>query len=124
MPSMRSNRTPAVYFDDILRAIALVQSYSAHLDLAGFEADQGKQDAILYRMLVLTEAAHRLHEDELTLCPGPDWRKIIDLGNVIRHAYDAIDRATIWEIIQTDLPPLKVIVEHTMRQHFPDIPLP
>jgi uncharacterized protein with HEPN domain len=121
---MRSNRTPAVYFDDILRAIALVQSYVVDMDLTGFEDDQAMQDAILYRMLVLTEAAHRLHEDEQALCPGPNWRKIQDLGNVIRHAYDAIDRATIWEIIQTDLPPLRVAVERTMREHFPDIPLP
>ncbi|WP_263380088.1 HepT-like ribonuclease domain-containing protein [Granulicella paludicola] len=121
---MRSNRTPAVYFDDILRAIALLRAYCAELDLATFEEQQGKQDAILYRLLVLTEAAHRLREDELALCPGPNWRKIRDLGNVIRHAYDAIDRATIWEIIHSDLPPLKEALELTMRKHFPDVPLP
>ena len=120
---MRSNRTPAVYFDDILRAINLVQGYVLDIDLAGFEEDQAKQDAVLYRMLVLTEAAHRLHEEELALCPGPNWRNIQDLGNVIRHAYDAIDRSTIWAIIENDLPPLRVAVERTMRQHFPDIPL-
>jgi uncharacterized protein with HEPN domain len=121
---MRSNRTPAVYYDDILQAIKLLEGYGAGLTLAGFEADQGKQDAILYRLLVLTEAAHRLHEEELALCPGPDWRRIQDLGNIIRHAYDAIDRATIWGIVQSNLPALKIAVERTMREHFPDIPLP
>ena len=121
---MRSNRTPAVYFDDMLRAVALIQGYCARLNSWQFEQDQEKQDSILYRLLVLTEAAHRLHEDELALCPGPDWRKLQDLGNVIRHAYDAMDRATIWAIIETDLPPLKVALERTMRQYFPDIPLP
>ena len=121
---MRSNRTPAVFFDDILQAIALLQKYCAGLTLPGFEAEQEKQDSILYRLLVLTEAAHRLREEELALCPGPNWRRVQDLGNVIRHAYDAIDRATIWEIIQTDLPPLRQALEQTLRQHFPDIPLP
>ena len=121
---MRSNRTPAVYFDDMLRAIALIEGYCARLNSAEFEQDQEKQDSILYRLLVLTEAAHRLRGDELALCPGPDWRKLQDLGNIIRHAYDAIDRATIWAIIQTDLPPLKAALERTMSRHFPDIPLP
>jgi uncharacterized protein with HEPN domain len=120
---MRSNRTPAVYFDDILQAIALLHGYCAGLDFAGFEENQEKQDSILHRLLVLTEAAHRLREDELALCHGPNWRKIQDLGNIIRHAYDAIDRATIWGIIQTDLPQLKIDVERTMREHFPHIPL-
>ena len=49
---MRSNRTPAVFFDDILQAIALLQKYCAGLTLAGFEAEQEKQDSILYRLLV------------------------------------------------------------------------
>ena len=121
---MPSDRTPAVYFADILNSIELLEQYIRGVDQAGLRTDMKIRDAILHRLLIVTEAARRLKPEDLDLCPGPDWRNIRQLGNIIRHVYDAIDLLTIWNILQDDLPSLKLAVEKTMRQHFPDIPLP
>ena len=121
----RSNRkrTPAVYYDEILTAIQLLHQYRAGLSFADFESNVQMKDAILHRLQILTEAARRLTPEDLELCPGPDWKSIRDLGNVIRHDYDGIDLSIIWHILEDKLPPLKAAVEQTMREHFPEIPL-
>ena len=118
---MRSNRSPAVYYDEMLSAISRQEEYCDALSFATFESDPAKQDSIFYRLLVLTEAASRLLPDELALCPSPNWRKIRDFGNVLRHAYDSLDLLQVWEILHDELPPLKEAIEQTMQGHFPDV---
>ena len=117
---MPSNRSPAGYFADIFRATQRLQQSVAGLSYLDFEEDQQKQDSVYYRLLVLSEAARRLTAEDHQLCPGPSWRTICDLGNVLRHAYDAIDLQTVWDILHQDIPPLKEAVERTLRGHFPE----
>ncbi len=117
---MPSNRSPAVYFDEIFRAALRLQHYVAGVSYLDFEKDQQKQDSVYYRLLVLSEAARRLTAEDHQLCPGPSWRNIRDLGNVLRHADDAIDLQTVWDILHHDLPPLKEAVEQTLRENFPE----
>jgi len=119
---MPSKHTPVVYFAEILSSIELLEQYTQGVEQASIELDMKSRDAILHRLLILTEAAYRLLPEDMALCPGPDWRNIRQLGNIIRHVYDAIDFATIWNIIHDDLPPLRASVEQTMREHFPDVP--
>jgi hypothetical protein len=61
---MRSNRTAAVYYDDILTAITRLETYCAERTLDEFLGDVQLQDSVLYRLLALTEAAHRLQPEE------------------------------------------------------------
>jgi uncharacterized protein with HEPN domain len=119
---MRSNRTAAIYFDDMLTAIVRLNRYTYGITFEALEADVEKQDAICYRLLILTEAAHCLKPDEEALCPSQDWPKICSLGNILRHDYDAVDLHMIWQILQDDLPPLQEAIELTMREHFPEVP--
>jgi uncharacterized protein with HEPN domain len=119
---MRSNRTAAVYYDDILTAITRLETYCAERTLDEFLGDVQLQDSVLYRLLTLTEAAHRLQPEEEMLCPGQNWRKIRDLGNVLRHDYDRLDLTRIWNVVQNDLPSLKQAAEMTMNKYFPDVP--
>lgn len=47
--------------------------------------------------------------------PTVDWRGVADIGNVLRHAYDQIIDHRIWQIVATDLAPLKEAVEAMIR---------
>jgi uncharacterized protein with HEPN domain len=44
------------------------------------------------RLLIISESARRLGTEAEALAPGPPWRAIRDLGNVLRHAYDDVTR--------------------------------
>ena len=39
-----------------------------------------------------------------------------DFGNVLRHGYDGVVDARVWEIVTDDLPPLKAAVEAMLRE--------
>jgi uncharacterized protein with HEPN domain len=52
-----------------------------------------------------------LGEDAETLCPGVPWKEVRGIGNWIRHQYDKIDPAVLWETVTKDLPMLKSAVQ-------------
>jgi uncharacterized protein with HEPN domain len=53
----------------------------------------------------------KIKQDE----PGIDWRKMIDFGNLLRHAYHTTKPEIVWDIIRNHLPPLKSLVERRIR---------
>ena len=40
-----------------------------------------------------------------------DWRKMIDFGNLLRHAYHSTDVNIVWDVICNELPALKSFVD-------------
>jgi uncharacterized protein with HEPN domain len=40
--------------------------------------------------------------------PGQAWEDIRGMGNRLRHAYDQIDLAVVWNVITERLPSLKI----------------
>ena len=54
----------------------------------------------------ITEAAIELQLRAAELLPEQDWDAMRGFGNVLRHDYDRITEALIWEIAREDLPRL------------------
>ncbi len=42
--------------------------------------------------------------------PRLSWHGIRNLGNVIRHGYEAVVNRRIWDVVQEELPPLRASV--------------
>jgi uncharacterized protein with HEPN domain len=74
-------------------------------------ADEDLQDIVERRLERLSEAVRRLPDDMTAIRPEIPWRRIADLGNVLRHAYDRVDQTRLWEIIVKDLPPLRQAID-------------
>jgi uncharacterized protein with HEPN domain len=104
----------------MLKAIGLIEEFTAGMDLQAYASDIKTQAAVERELQIITEAAYRLLPQDEHLCPGPDWRKIRGMGNILRHAYDRIEEETIWNTVQDDLPPLKQAVEAAISTHFPN----
>jgi uncharacterized protein with HEPN domain len=103
VPSSR----PAVRFEDILDNVQLIRSYLKGMDQAAFNADRRTRDAVERCLERISEAAAKLGAEAERLAPGPPWQAVRSFGNVVRHAYDQIDPARIWEIVTRDLPVLE-----------------
>ena len=70
-------------------------------------------DAVERCLLRISEAARKLSAVLDEIAPGqPDVRAV---GNVLRHEYDAVDPAVIWQIVEKDLVPLHQAVEKAIR---------
>ena len=80
--------------------------------LAGFEAV----------ILVIGEAAIRLNDDAVRLCPGALWPEIRGIGNWLRHQYDRVDLPTLWHKVQDDLPRLTDAISSALRPSASKLP--
>ena len=107
MPSKK----PSERLEDILDNIDWIQSDIRALGEEEFLADRQVQDAVLYCLLRITEAAAKLQDRAERLAPDQPWGKIRSLGNLLRHAYDEIDLRVIWRIVRDDLPSLRQACE-------------
>lgn len=56
---------------------------------------------------VISEASRLLPTDLKESKADIPWRKIADFGNVLRHAYFAVDPDIVWRIVRDDLIPLR-----------------
>ena len=64
----------------------------------------------------IAEAAKKLEGIVDKLAPDQPWSDIRSLGNAIRHEYDSIDAAAIWNIVEEDLVPLADAVEAAIEK--------
>jgi uncharacterized protein with HEPN domain len=78
--------------------------------------------AVERQLQIISEAAYRLGETVTELCPGPDWKQIRAIGNVLRHDYSDIATDVIWGTAYKDVPALRQAVERTLHKHFPEGP--
>ena len=107
-------RNTRSHFQDILESIALIEAFLANVEFEGYASDLKTKSAVERQLQIITEAAHRLGDDAERLCPGPDWKGYMGMGNILRHAYHRIDDRAVWETVKTDLPPLKEAILRTI----------
>jgi uncharacterized protein with HEPN domain len=101
------SKEPRLRFRDILEALKLIEQFTGGFDLQTFSEDLQTIAAVERKLQQISEAAVRFGDDAEILCPGPPWRNIRGIGNWLRHEYDKVDVETIWNTVQSDLPPLK-----------------
>ena len=92
--------------EDIIENVQAIQQYVAGMDLAAFEGDRKTCDAVERCLERISEASAKLGDLAAALMPDQPWPKIRALGNRLRHEYDAIGEARLWDIVQIDLPGL------------------
>lgn len=107
-----------MHLRDILRAAALIERFVGDMDFETYRDDLKTKAAVERELQIVTEAAYRLKPEDEHLCPGPDWRKIRGMGNILRHAYDHVNDEAVWNTIKHDLPALKQDVNAAIAVHF------
>jgi uncharacterized protein with HEPN domain len=73
-----------------------------------FLADRKTQDAVLRNLHTLSESIQKISTDTKLKYPQVPWREIIAFRNVVVHDYLGIELERVWDIVERDLPPLKM----------------
>ena len=98
---------------DILDAIIAIERYASQGRQA-FDSQELIQVWMVHHFQIIGEAANALSPERLSRYPRVPWRQIIGLRNMLVHEYFRIDRQAIWDITESDLPPLKSTVEQML----------
>jgi uncharacterized protein with HEPN domain len=110
-------KDPTIAIRDCLAEIAILHEIAARMTLQGFRSDPIARRAAAYAIQTISEAVRHIPDDWLADFPTEPWGQIKSIGNRIRHEYFRIDDAILWEIITTDTPGLKTVMESMLARH-------
>jgi uncharacterized protein with HEPN domain len=99
----------------ILTAIEDIRTALAGRSLADFTADSMRRMAVERLLEIISEASRHIPDELKAGEKNISWRAMADLGNLLRHAYHRVDPGILWEIVVTDLEPLKRFVDQVIQ---------
>jgi len=99
------------YLRHILESARRALQYVADVTLEEFLASTQRQDAVLHRLSVISEAAKWVSPEVKALMPEIDWRRMIGMRNFVIHEYWSIDLNITWDTVHRNLPPLIAAIE-------------
>ena len=96
---------------DILETIERVQVRTAGQSFAEFESDWEFRFAVQRAIEIISEASRRLPAELKDMRPEIHWRRVAGIGSILRHEYHTISDKVIWDVVQEELPSLKLAIE-------------
>jgi uncharacterized protein with HEPN domain len=79
--------------------------------LRDFESDWELKFIIQRAIDIISEASRRIPDELKATRPEIEWRSIASIGNFLRHEYHSISDKVIWDVVQVDLPDLKIAID-------------
>ena len=86
------------------------------MDYDTFRADGRTVDAVVRNLEIIGEAAKNLPETVKDMTPDVEWFKIVGLRNILAHEYFGINLEIIWDIIITEIKPVKTAVQKLLEE--------
>jgi uncharacterized protein with HEPN domain len=80
--------------------------FSVGRDRADLDGDAMYRRAIIHCVQEIGEAAVRVTEPTRLIVSELPWKQIVGMRNRLVHVYFSINLDLVWEVIDTDLPPL------------------
>ncbi len=111
-----SSRAWKLRIQDILDAIASIQSQTVAMSLEAFADDKTVVKAVLYDFIIIGEASANVPEGVQSRYPNIPWRLMQDMRNVMAHEYFQINVERVWKSIEDDLQPMVQLLQELLEQ--------
>jgi uncharacterized protein with HEPN domain len=103
------------HLQDILASAKRALSYVAGQRIEEFLSDIRTQDAVLWRLAVIGEAANNMTSGTRDSIELP-WSQIIGMRHVAIHHYQKLQMPRVWDTVQDHLPELVSRVEAFLQE--------
>jgi len=113
---MKRRRGLRLRLEHILRGIARIEQLTGGKTALDYLADEGLREMVERNVARISEAARFVPDDVRARYSDIPWRRVVGIGNVIRHDYDEIDDRVMWDTATEKLLPLKEAVESMLRE--------
>jgi uncharacterized protein with HEPN domain len=113
---MEGHRSLRLRLEHILKGIARIEHLTTGKSAEDYLADENLREMIERNIARISEAARFVPDDVRARYPAVPWRRIVGIGNVIRHDYDEIDDRVMWDTATDKLLPLKEAVASMLRE--------
>jgi len=108
-------RDPAERLRDVLDAVDRIESRRpATLD--ALACDEMLQVWVVHHLRIIGEAVSALPPEVRTGAQDIPWTKIVGMRNVLVHEYFAVDVPVVWDVLQSDISPLRDAVRRLLAQ--------
>ena len=91
---------------DILLAAEDAREFARELDWTRFSTSKLHQSAIIRCLEIIGEASANVSTEFQERHPQIPWREIVGMRNRLIHAYNVVRLDIVWDVVQSDLPPL------------------
>mgnify|MGYP002781159650 CR=1 FL=1 len=105
---------------DMADSARLARAHAAGRSFQDFMNDQALQDAVVFRVLIVGEAAKRVSAVMRARYPQVPWGLAAAMRNRIIHEYDRIHFQTVWDTVKSDLPVLLEQLERILAENPPE----
>ena len=105
---MRNKLGDKVRLQHILDAIEEIDSYLVDVEFDAFLQNSMMRYACIKQMEIIGEASDHITDDVKAEFTEIEWGQIKGMRNVFVHEYFGVDSNIVWEIINGDIPVLKV----------------
>jgi uncharacterized protein with HEPN domain len=96
---------------DIINAAKRIQQFTQGVNKSVLAANEEKQSAILYQVIIIGEATKRLSSEFRKKYPHIPWKDMAGMRDILAHQYDRVNINTLWDVIQSDIPELLPMIE-------------
>jgi uncharacterized protein with HEPN domain len=103
--------------EHILKAIEDLETFVQNETLESFCVNTILNNAVLYNFTIMGEALIHVEAEKLAKYDYP-WYKVRAFRNMIAHEYFNIKLPAVWEIIQKDLPELKIVIQNILKTEY------
>lgn len=110
-------RDPRAFLWDVRESALAIQSFTAGMDAAAYNSNEMAQAAVERKFEIIGEALGQLAKLDATLAARiSDLPQIVAFRNQLIHGYATVNVSTVWNVVQSALPPLIDSVQLLMSE--------
>jgi uncharacterized protein with HEPN domain len=106
--------TASAALRDIAHHIDLAIQFAASFTYDTFREDLRTVYAVTRCLEIISEASRRLPDELKARHPSIAWKDMAGAGNIYRHDYEDVAAQHVWDTVQIDLLPLRVVIEREL----------